>query len=359
MHTVTNNKARVYLAKLKKFSHRQEEKSMTKRNFKRMMVTLLAVMMFFTSVPSTAMAAPYPYNINGSQRELYLTDGQVTLLVDSKMYNITRRFIVIDAACDEQGTVWMEYKSGNVYWWNYDLQKDEEVIKPNQYTTGGASLNIEGDYVVSLQDLTTGEKIELLSIEEQKKVLGITSEPTEPTNPTQPEEKPTEPTPAPSQPEQKPSQPTDPSKPTQTTNPTQQPTQSEQKPSQPTTKKPSQTKKNSTDKIGKVIHKGSTYYVYSTKNKLMTKFTLTKKGIFKWRGYSMKGVLYAGIIQKSKRVVVLTKKTGYKFEFTTMKRSKLYNTKRYGKPLKFEYDKIGCVIRTVTKKPRRFSIKNK
>ena len=273
-------------------------------------------------------------NIGGVQRDLDLTNGQVTLAAGGKVYNITKPLIVADAGCDEQGTVWMRYKSGNIYWWNYDLQKDETVIAPKMYVSGIGSLEIEGDYVVGLKS-NTGKIVNLLTLEEQKKVLGITSEPSQPTNPTQPDEKPSQPT-NPTQPDEKPSQPT---KPTQ--------------PSKPATKK------KTTEKIGKVTHKGRTYYVYSTKGKVLTKFSLTKKGgKFTWRGYSMKNVIYVGIIRKSKNVVVLTKKAGYKFNFSTMKRSKLYDTK-YGKPLKLEYDKDGCAVKVVTKKPYRFSIKNK
>lgn len=315
---------------------------MTKRNFKRMMVTLLAVMMFFTSVPSTAMAAPYPYNINGSQRELDVTNGKTTLTVEGKSYDLTKALVAKDAACSEDGTVIVLYKNSAVYWWNYDLQKDESVITLHKYTTGIDSLKIEGDYVVGLNSVT-GTPVNLPTLEEQKKVLGITDSDK---TPTQPEEKPSQPDNS-TQPEEKPSQPKEPSKPAETNKPNQQ--------TNPTTNK-----KTTSVTAVKVIHKGRTYYVYNTKGKVMTKFSLTKKGgRFTWRGYPMKNVIYVGMIKKSKSIVVLTKKAGYKFDYKTMKRTKLYDTKKYGKPLKLEYDNDGFAVRVVTKKPRRFSIKNK
>lgn len=322
---------------------------MTKRNFKKLMVTLLAVMMFFTSVPSTAMAATYSYTIGGIQRSLDVTNGKTTLDVDGKSYDLTKALVTKDAACAEDGTTWVLYKNGAVYWWNYDLQGNETVITLHKYTTGVDSLEIEGDYVTGL-NLATGLTVNILSLEGQKKVLGITSEPSQPTdpsNPTQPDGKPNQPT--------EPSNPEEPSKPSQPTKPEQKPNQSTTQPSKTTTKK-----NTTTAKIGKVIHKGRTYYVYSTKGKVITKFSLTRKGgKFTWRGYTMKNVMYVGIIKKSKNVVVLTKKTGYKFNFSNMKRTKLYDVKKYGKPIRLEYDNDGCTIRVVTKKPRRFSIKNK
>lgn len=343
---------------------------MTKR-IKQLMVTLMAAMMFFTSVPSTVMAAPYSYNNEDGQRNLDIRNGKTLFSVNGKEYELTKALVSKDAGCSKDGTVWIEFKNSAIYWWNYDLQG--ENITLHKYTAG-ASLNFEGDYVVSLQD-STGEKMELLSLEEQRKLLGI-EEPTEPGQPEQPSQptpaptqptEPSQPTPAPTQPA-KPSQPTtaptQPTKPSQpTTTPTPAPTTN--KPSQSTTgktdtKKPTTKKKTTTVKAGKVVHKGRTYYVYSTKGKILTKFSLTKKGgKFSWRGYTMRGVTYVAMVKKSKNVIVLTKKTGYVFNYSTMKRTKLYNVQKYGKPIKIEYDNNGFGVKVVTKKPRRFSIKNK
>lgn len=304
---------------------------MTKR-IKQLMVTLMAAMMFFTSVPSTVIAAPYSYNNEDGQRNLDIRNGKTLFSVNGKEYELTKALVSKDAGCSKDGTVWIEFKNSAIYWWNYDLQG--ENITLHKYTAG-ASLNFEGDYVVSLQD-STGEKMELLSLEEQRKLLGI-EEPTEPGQPEQPSQPTTTPTPAP------------------TTN----------KPSQSTTgktdtKKPTTKKKTTTVKAGKVVHKGRTYYVYSTKGKILTKFSLTKKGgKFSWRGYTMRGVTYVAMVKKSKNVIVLTKKTGYVFNYSTMKRTKLYNVQKYGKPIKIEYDNNGFGVKVVTKKPRRFSIKNK
>lgn len=58
----------------------------------------------------------YTYSVNGSERYIDLVDGQVTVTAGGKQYELTNRLVVKDAAMDSNGTVWMLYKNGIVYW---------------------------------------------------------------------------------------------------------------------------------------------------------------------------------------------------------------------------------------------------
>ena len=90
------------------------------------MTIIMTIMLF--AVPITTNAATYNYNISGNERTLEIVDGETTLTVDEVKYVLTKRLIAADAALDTDGTAWILFKNGTVYWWSYDLEKAESVV---------------------------------------------------------------------------------------------------------------------------------------------------------------------------------------------------------------------------------------
>jgi len=148
-------------------------------------MTLLTIMVLAiilgVATPATGYAASdevYIYEINGTTRTLTLdrTNKIVQLDVDGEEYTIIDGITFRDAALSLDGTLWV-YINKQLYWWNYDLQKNEEKINLHKI-----NLECYHDYVDCLEfdsefitiegfENSTFIRYDLISYEEQEKFL--------------------------------------------------------------------------------------------------------------------------------------------------------------------------------------------
>ena len=238
----------------------------------------------------------------GSTQYTFIVDnGIAKVIVGNKVINIPD-INICDIGVDANGTIIiMTYNNGikDARWYNPDLQKD--VVKTNLLASNAYQLTKDS------KDLVTGVNmyysiIKVLTIDEQKKALGITTTTTTTTTSTKVNEE-------------------------------------------------------------RVVKQGDhTYVVYDKNGKRLTKYTFNEETMtLTWRGVTYKNIKRVGVIQKSKNLIVTTPKGNIStIDFDTMDVKRIFTTtESKGKGKSYTITSRGFTTSYITTKGKRTSVKNK
>lgn len=229
--------------------------------------------------------------VSGKQITVIVTNGVGQILVGEKLTNLPDQNIC-DVGIDTNGTIVYMLTDKTVRWFNPSLQmmKSKVLVKD-------ASCLVKDDKGYVTGTVANSSIVKVLTVDEQKKVLGIATET-----------------------------------------------------SSVATK---------VDE-SRVIKKGDyTIVVYKTDGKQLTKYTL-KNGIVSWRGVKYKSSKRSGTIKKSHNMIVTTFKGSVVIiDFDTMARKTIFKANGSIKAKSFTYDSRGFVTGFITSDGIRHSVKTK
>ena len=242
--------------------------------------------------------------VGNKQYTFVVTNGLAQAVVDNKVITIPDKNIC-EIGLDSNGTIIFITNNNGVKearWFNPTLQTKE--VKTNLLASNASCLLKDSNALVTgvLVNLytTTGTVVnssivKVLTLDEQKKVLGIATETTVATKVDE----------------------------------------------------------------SRVVKKGDyTYVVYKTDGKQLTKYTL-KNGIVSWRGVKYKSIKRVGTIKKSHNMIVTTSKGSVvTIDFDTMVRKTIFKAGDI-KAKSFTYDSRGFITGYITTDGIRHSVKSK
>lgn len=364
-------------------------------------LTILMAMVVTFILPVAVKAATYSYSISGSTRSISCVNGETTLDVNGKTFTLTKPLVAADVALDSNGTAWILFKNGAVYWWSYELQGNSGEVKLMKYISNGLSFVVDSNKFITGIKTSTGTT-KILTYEEQKNQItsssgnnsgnnsssgnnnsgnnsgnsgnnnsgnnsgnngnsgntntgnnnnsgntnsgntgngsnGSTNTGNSNINGSS-------------------------STGSNNSNSNNSSTNNGSVNNSSTTTN-TNTNNTSTSKSNKkatrVIPKGKyKYKMYSGKT-FLASYTL-KNGVLNFHGWKLRNVAQAGFVKSSKNLVVITKSgKAYSYNYNTLNKKALYDFKKYGKAVSFCQDKNGFVTHVVTKKPRRINVKKK
>lgn len=366
-------------------------------------LTILMAMVVTFILPVAVKAATYSYSISGSTRSISCVNGETTLDVNGKTFTLTKPLVAADVALDSNGTAWILFKNGAVYWWSYELQGNSGEVKLMKYISNGLSFVVDSNKFITGIKTSTGTT-KILTYEEQKNQItsssgnnsgnnsssgnnnsgnnsgnsgnnnsgnnsgnngnsgntntgnnnnsgntnsgntgngsnGSTNTGNSNINGSS-------------------------STGSNNSNSNNSSTNNGSVNNSSTTtntntNNTSSTTSKSNKKATRVIPKGKyKYKMYSGKT-FLASYTL-KNGVLNFHGWKLRNVAQAGFVKSSKNLVVITKSgKAYSYNYNTLNKKALYDFKKYGKAVSFCQDKNGFVTHVVTKKPRRINVKKK
>ena len=362
-------------------------------------LTILMAMVVTFILPVAVKAATYSYSISGSTRSISCVNGETTLDVNGKTFTLTKPLVAADVALDSNGTAWILFKNGAVYWWSYELQGNSGEVKLMKYISNGESFVIDSNKFITGIKTSTGTT-KILTYEEQKSQITSSSGNNSSSNSGSSDNNNSGNNSSNSGNNNSGSNSgntnagnnnsnsgsTNSGNTGNSSNSSSNTGNSSTNGSSSTGSNNSNSNNNSTNngsinnsstttntntnntssttstskkKATRVIPKGKyKYRMYSGKT-FLASYTL-KNGVLTYHGWKLKNVAQAGFVKSSKNLVVITKSgKAYSYNYNTLNKKALYDFKKYGKAVNFCQDKNGFVTHVVTKKPRRINIKKK
>ena len=377
-------------------------------------LTILMAMVVTFILPVAVKAATYSYSISGSTRSISCVNGETTLDVNGKTFTLTKPLVAADVALDSNGTAWILFKNGAVYWWSYELQGNSGEVKLMKYISNGLSFVVDSNKFITGIKTSTGTT-KILTYEEQKNQITSSSGNNSGNNSSSSNNNSgnnsgnsgnnnsgnnsgnngnsgntntgnnnnsgntntgnnsssgntnsgntgngSNGSTNTGNSNINGSSSTGSNNSNSNNSSTNNGSVNNSSTTTNTnTNNTSTTTSKSNKKATRVIPKGKyRYKMYSGKT-FLASYTL-KNGVLNFHGWKLRNVAQAGFVKSSKNLVVITKSgKAYSYNYNTLNKKALYDFKKYGKAVSFCQDKNGFVTHVVTKKPRRINVKKK